>query len=196
MQLMLVLGLVGIFRNRRLPDLLAGEGLLVVAASVFFVMLSFFSKTQIGIRHCLPVLVIFAILSGGAFQAWAKFSSRRKLLLVGCLLYVAVSVGSYFPHMIPYFNEILTDRKLAYRYLGDSNLSWGQDTWVVDRFLKNNPDVVLDPMQPVTGRVLVNADYMAGVSPRKADYWLRVEGIRPISHVGYAHLLFVAPAKQ
>jgi ABC-type multidrug transport system fused ATPase/permease subunit len=196
MQLMLLLGLVWVFRNRRPSDLLAGEGLLLAAASVFLVMLSFFSKTQIGIRHILPVLVIFTILSGGAFQAWTKSSSRRKLLLVGCLLYVAVSVGSYFPHMIPYFNEILTDRKLAYRFLADSNLAWGQDAWVVDRFLKCNPDVILDPPHRVTGRVLVHADLMAGVSPRKADYWLRLEGNRPVAHVGYGHLLFLVPARQ
>ncbi len=193
MQILLVLGLVWVFRNRRPADLLAGEGLLLAAAGVFLIMLSFFSKTQIGIRHILPVLVIFAILSGGAFQAWTNFSSRRKLLLVGCLLYVAVSVGSYFPHMIPYFNEILTDRKMAYRFLADSNLDWGQDAWVVGRFLKSNPDVILNPERRVVGRILVSADFLAGVSPPKADYFLRLEGIQPVAHVGYAHLLFLVP---
>ena len=29
------------------------------------------------------------------------------------------------PH-IPYFNELLTDRKMAYHLLADSNLDWGQ----------------------------------------------------------------------
>jgi 4-amino-4-deoxy-L-arabinose transferase-like glycosyltransferase len=196
MQLLLVLGLVWVFRNRRPADLLANEGLLLAAAGVFLVALSFFSRTQLGIRHILPVLVIFAILSGGAFHAWAKVSSRRKLLLVGCLLYAAVSVGSYFPHVIPYFNEILTDRKQAYRFLADSNLDWGQDAWVVERFLKSNPDVILNPMQPAMGRVLVSADIMAGVFPKKADYFLRLEGLRPISQVGYGHLLLVVPAQM
>jgi len=195
-QLMLVLGLVWVFRNRRPADLLANEGLLLAAASIFFVILSFFSKAQIGIRHILPVLVIFVILSGGAFQAWTKCSSRRKLLLVGCLLYVAFSVGSYFPHMIPYFNEIVSDRKMAYRFLADSNLDWGQDAWVVDRFLKSNPDVILDPEHRVAGRILVRANLMAGVFPTKADYFLRLEGIKPVAHVGYAHLLFLVPAQQ
>jgi len=123
---------------------------LLATASVFLIILSFFSGTQLGIRHILAVLVIFAILSGGAFSDWAKFSLRWKFLLTGCLLYVAVSVGSYFPHMIPYFNETLTDRKQAYHFLADSNLDWGQDAWVVQRFLKSNPDVILDPRQPVT----------------------------------------------
>ncbi len=97
--------------------------------------------------------------------------------------------------MIPYFNELLTDRKMAYRFLADSNLCWGQDTWLVQNFLKNNPDVVLDPPRPVTGRVLVNANLLAGVAPAKADYWLRQnrDMPAPIAHVGYAHLLFSIP---
>jgi len=193
MEILLVLGLVWVFRNRRLGDLLAGEGLLLACASVFFILPSLFSNSQVGIRHILPVLVIFAILSGGAFQAWTEFSMRRKLLLAGCVLYAAVSVGSYFPHMIPYFNEILTDRKLAYRFLADSNLDWRQDTWEVERFLKSNPDVILEPAHRVAGRILVRGDLLAGVWPRKADYWLRVEGTQPVAQVGYGHFLFVVP---
>ena len=193
MQLLLVLGLVWIFRHRRPADLLDGEGLLLAAAGVFLIIPSLFSKSQVGIRHILPALVIFAILSGGAFQAWAGFPLRRRLLLAGCVLYAAVSVGSYFPHMIPYFNEILTDRKLAYRYLADSNLDWKQDAWEVQRFLKNNPDVILEPKERVTGRILVNANLLAGVWPPKADYFVRAEGIQPVAQVGYAHFLFVVP---
>jgi len=97
--------------------------------------------------------------------------------------------------MIPYFNEIVTDRRLAYRFLADSNLDWGQDAWIVDSFLKSNPDVRLDPDHRVTGRVLVRANLMAGAFPRKADYFVRVEGLKPVAHVGYAHLLFVIPEK-
>jgi hypothetical protein len=92
--------------------------------------------------------------------------------------------------MIPYFNEWVTDRKWAYRYLADSNLDWEQNHWVVERFLKANPDVKLNPLQPTAGRVLVSANLMAGVFPLTADYWLRTRNATPVAHVGYAHLLF------
>jgi hypothetical protein len=95
--------------------------------------------------------------------------------------------------MIPYFNEIVIDRKMAYRYLADSNLAWGQDEWVVERFLKENPDVILNPMEPVTGRILIDANFPAGVRPKNADHFLRLMGIPPVAHVGYGHLLFVVP---
>lgn len=192
-QLLLLLGLFWIVRHRRLSDFLRTEWLLLLTASVFLVMLSFFSNTQIGIRHILPVLAIFVIVSGGAFANWHQSGWRYRTLLCGCVVWTVISVGSYFPHMIPYFNEFLTDRRMAYRILADSNLDWNQDAWVVQDFLRKNPDVVLNPPTPVTGRILVRGDFLAGVFPRKADYWVRRDALGPIAQVGYAHFLFNIP---
>jgi hypothetical protein len=206
MQIILLVALVWIFRRRSFADLLAGEGLLLVSAVVILIPFSFFSRSQVGIRHVLPVLAICTILSGAAFQGWTNFSRRRRLLLGGCLLYAAVSVGSYYPHMIPYFNEIVIDRTMAYRILSDSNLDYGQDRWEVERFLKDHPDVVLSTCalngsnfscesEEATGHVLVSANFAAGVFPRNADYIVRAENLRPIAHVGYAYLLFNVPSR-
>lgn len=193
MQLLLLLSLGWSFRHLRRRDVITGEFLLLLTAGMLLIMLSIFNTTQIGIRHILPVLVIFVIVSGGVFADWAEYSRSRRSLLCGCLIWAAISAGSYFPHMIPYFNELLIDRKMAYRILADSNLEWGQASWVVQDFLKKNPDVALNPPQPVSGRVLVSANLMAGVAPRKADYWLRQSSLKPIAHVGYAYLLFDVP---
>jgi hypothetical protein len=194
MQILLLLGLWWIVRRRKLYDMMIGEGVLVTAATVLLLMLSLFSNTQIGIRHILPVLVIFIVLSGGAFARLSQAPWQRLAVLCGCFLWVAISVGSYFPHLIPYFNEILIDRKFAYRFLADSNLDWGQNAWMVEKFLRENPDVLLNPPEPVTGRVLVRANLLAGVRPPGADYWLRRATANPVAHVGYAHLLFHIPA--
>jgi hypothetical protein len=193
MQVLLLLGLVWIVRHRSLTEFLAGEGPLLTTAAVLLVVCSFYNNTQVGIRHILPVLVIFLIVSGAAFVRFTESTWRRKVLLGGCLVYVAASVGSYFPHMIPYFNEIVSDRKMAYRFLADSNIDWGQNQFEVAAFMKSHPDVALDPPQPVEGWVLVRANYVAGVEPKKTEYWLRLRGLRPVAHVGYAHLLFFVP---
>ena len=195
MQVLLLLSLLWIANNRRLANFLTGEWLLLATAGVLLLMLSLFSNTQTGIRHILPVLSIFVILSGGACLDCLR-SSWRRVLLSGCLLWTVISVGTYFPHMIPYFNEILTDRKMAYRLLADSNLDWGQDSWEVQTFLQNNSDVVLNPPQPVAGRILVSANLLAGVGPKRADYWLRRTTEKPIAQVGYAHVLFFVPARK
>jgi uncharacterized protein (TIGR03437 family) len=199
MQILLILSLVWIFRHRRPADLLAGEGLLLLAAAVIWAAFSFFSRAQVGIRHVLPALAIFTILSGAAFEGWSTFLFRRKILLTGCLVWTAVSVGSYFPRMIPYFNEIVADRGMAWRFLADSNLEWGQADWEVGRFLARNPDVHfivrnVDLNQPrVAGRLLMSANVAAGVFPPEADFFVRREGLLPMAHVGYGYLLFEVP---
>jgi hypothetical protein len=181
-------------RRRRFPEFLVAEWPLLATGAVLMAMFSLANNTQIGIRHILPVLAICVVLAGGAFATFVESSWWQKTLLCACVLYVAVSVASYFPHMIPYFNEIVRDRRTAYYYLADSNLDWDQDLWVVEAFLKKNVGVVLDPPEPVTGWVLVRGNLMAGMVPPKADYWLRQRGLRPVAQVGYGHFLFQVPA--
>jgi len=190
MQLLLLLSLAWRIRHSQKRGTILGELLLLTAACMLSLMLSFFNTTQIGISHILPVLAIFMIISGAVFADWAKYSWRWRSVLGGCILWAAISAGSYFPYMIPYFNELLVDRKMAYRILADSNLDWGQAYWVVQDFLKKNPDVTLNPEEPTSGRILASANLMAGVGPWKADYWLRRWSLKPVAHVGYAFLLF------
>lgn len=187
-------GVILAIRRRRFPEFLVAEWPLLATIAVLMAMFSLANNTQIGIRHILPVLAICVVLAGGAFATFVESSWWQKTLLCACVLYVAVSVASYFPHMIPYFNEIVHDRRTAYYYLADSNLDWDQDLWVVDAFLKKNPGVVLDPPEPVTGRVLVRGNLMAGMVPPKADYWLRQRALKPVAQVGYGHFLFQVPA--
>jgi 4-amino-4-deoxy-L-arabinose transferase-like glycosyltransferase len=190
MQLILLLSLIWIARRRRPSEFLRTEWPMFLTAVTFLAALSFTNRTQIGIRHILPVLAIFVIASGAAFADWRSSGWRYRALLSACLVWTAISVASYYPQMIPYFNELLTDRKMAFRILADSNLDWDQDRWAVEDFMRKNPDVVLDPSLPVAGRVLVRGDLMAGVCPRTADYWVRLNALRPIGQVGYAHFLF------
>src|SRR5262249_46578242 len=111
---------------------------------------------------------------------------------VGLLVWLAVSTFSYFPQMIPYMNELVLDRKFAYKILADSNLDWGQNQKLVEQFLSKNPDVTLNPERPVTGRVLVSVNRLVGTKPRYAPIaWLLQ--YRPVAHVGYANLLYIIP---
>src|SRR6266849_4292473 len=51
LQILFVLGLVWVWKNRSLSDFFFGEALLLAAAAILLVWLSFFSRAQIGIRH-------------------------------------------------------------------------------------------------------------------------------------------------
>ncbi len=194
LQILFLIGLVWICRHRKLDDFIAGEGPLLIAATILVVCLSFFSRAQIGIRHILPALAIETIIAGAAFVNFSSKPWPQKTLLSILVLWLAGSVASYYPHMIPYMNEWVADRRFAYRILADSNLDWGQDGAVVDEFLKKNPDVILEPPMPVSGRVLVGANRLTGV-----DRWPPAtffSKYRPVAQVGYAHFLFVVPAED
>lgn len=200
LQILFLIGLVWICRHRKLDDFLVGEAPLLMAAAILVLGLSLFSKTQIGIRHILPALAIETIIAAAAFVNFSSKPWPQKTLLVLLVLWMAGSVASYYPHMIPYMNEWAGDRRLTYRILGDSNLDWGQDTAVVEEFLRKNPDVISDPRQVVSGRVLVAADRLTGVDERLDPTAIPMARVlakyRPAAHVGYAHFLFVVPAED
>jgi hypothetical protein len=195
LQLLFLWGLVWIWRNRSLGDFLLGEGLLLTAAAILVVWLSFFSKAQIGIRHILPALAIETVIAGAAFSNFSSKPWPHKAILSILVLWLAGSVASYYPQMIPYMNEWVRDRRFSYKILSDSNLDWEQDEAVVDEFLRKNPDVVLDPKAPVAGRILVRANRLTGVYRWDSAAYL-AKRYQPVAQVGYAHLLFVIPAQD
>lgn len=195
LQILFFLGLFWIARNRTLDDFICSEASLLMASTVLVLWLSF-SRTQIGIRHTLPALAVEVVIAAAAFNSFPAKRRPAKFLLVGLVIWQAVSVASYYPQMIPYMNEWLHDRRFAYQILSDSNLDWGQDQDIVDRYLQNNPDVVLDPPKLVTGRILVRADRLTGVYRWDSCCTYLEKQYLPVAQVGYAHFLFVIPPKD
>jgi 4-amino-4-deoxy-L-arabinose transferase-like glycosyltransferase len=194
LQVLFIWGIVYICIHRR-EAFLFNEGLLLTAAAALVLWLSMFSKAQVGIRHILPALAIEIVIASAPFSKFAV-GSRPKKVILGCLvIWLAVSVFSYYPQMIPYMNEWVWDRSSSYKILADSNLDWGQDAGVVRKFLKANPDVVLDPDDPIPGRILVGADRLVGVAPKEKGPLAWASRYRPVAQIGYAHFLFVIPAK-
>lgn len=197
LQILFVLGLVWVWKNRSLSDFFFGEALLLAAAAILLVWLSFFSRAQIGIRHILPFFAIDVIIAGAAFVGLNSMSRLRKAFLCLLVLWLGVSVASYYPHMIPYMNEWVFNRKLAYKILADSNLDWGQNRRLVRNFLKKNPDVIENPMARVSGRILVNANLLVGVFRRTPNQMLWLYACHePVAHVGYADFLFIVRASD
>jgi hypothetical protein len=196
LQILFVGGLLWVARNRTLNDFVFGEGLLLGAAAILILWASFFNKIQLGIRHILPALAIEIVIAAACFS---HFSSKPKMLkaaLATLILWLFISVASYYPHMIPYMNEWVSDRRFSYKLLADSNLDWGQDSYVVYEFITKYPDVVLEPQVLMPGRILVSANHLTGVAPWSLrKIWLE-KSYQPIAQVGYAHFLFVVPAKD
>jgi len=194
LQILFIWGCIHFWRRRRHREFVFNEALLLVSAGILVVLLSLFSKAQIGIRHILPALAIEIVIAAAVFSEWPTLSLREKSVPALLVVWLAVSTLSYYPNMIPYMNEWVLDRKLSYRILADSNLDWGQNLGLVQNFLKANPGVVLNPDRPLSGRILVSTNRLVGVSPKDKGPLLWALRYRPVGHVGYAHLLFEIPA--
>jgi len=194
-QILFLLGLVWIGKNRSYRDFITGEAVLLSAAFVLFLWFSLLRKSQLGIRNVLPVVAVEVIVAGAAFARFATESRRKKITLGLAVLWICISTMSYYPDLIPYMNEWVIDRKQSYRILVDSNLDFGQEGDLVHEFLERNPDVVLDPETPTAGRVLVSVNRLVGEwHGYDPMYWLL--RYQPVASVGYGHLLFLVPARD
>jgi hypothetical protein len=99
-------------------------------------------------------------------------------------------VLSYYPHFIPYFNELVGDRRLAYRILADSNLDWRQHLWYQARYMAEHPGLIVEPDGPTAGTIVVGANSLTGVAGDPEKFrWLR-DNFRPVDHIAYSTLVY------
>jgi hypothetical protein len=196
-QIVFLAALFGYFSRRSQPamrGLRREEIFLLVPILFYWVYFNFFFNAQIGIRHVLPVFALATIFCG-RFLAPQESKLRRYLavILVG---WTAASALSYYPHFISYFNEFVPDRKLAYRYLADSNLDWRGNDWYLTQYIRRHPGVIIDPRKPTPGRIIVPANALVGVNRSPEEYkWLR-DHFTPVEHIAYSYLVYDVPKEM
>lgn len=174
------------------------ELFLLAPIVIYGITVTCFSSLQIGIRHLLVVLPLGHVLCGSLLERWSAWGPRQRLLLAAGIAWLIVSVLSWFPHTMSYFNELIFDRKRASDVLADSNLDWGQNRRFVQDYLDRNPDVVRDPAAPRAGRVLIGVNRLCGVFIDDRLDWHRTlrTTLDPIDHVGYTHLVYRIPPER
>jgi len=165
------------------------EFFLFVPIAFYTVYFNYFYNSQIGIRYYLVVFPLLHIFAGSLFCNWLSFSPVKKWLSGLSIVYLAVSVFSYFPYYLPYFNEIVWNRAYAYKYLADSNLDWGQGREALEQYLVSNPDVSYPTRYVRAGSFIVSVNDLVGIKDPEVYAWLR-ENFQPVGHVAYSNLLF------
>jgi hypothetical protein len=177
-------------RSFRKNEFITQEMYLLIPALIYSIYFNFIFRAQIGIRYLLIIFPILLIFCTRVFRNWSSISRKYKVLLslAGC--YLIISVGSYFPYYLSYFNEFVINRTYAYRYLADSNLDWGQNETALRDFLYQHPDYHFDPVGPTAGIVVVGVNEFVGALGSPNDYlWLR-ENFDPIGTFRYTDLIF------
>jgi hypothetical protein len=183
-----------VVRQRR-NTFLKNEVFLLLPVIFYTIYFNFFYKSQLGIRFYLIVFPLLYVFAGGLFSSWQEFSRRRKIAVFILLGYLIVSVLSYYPFYLAYFNELVWDRKYAYKFLVDSNLDWAQGGYYLNDYLSAHPDAVRSPAHVISGDIVVSPTDLVGVTEDAQKYaWLR-ENFEPVRTVAYEYLVYeVRPA--
>ena len=192
--LILVFSLVVYIKSFRWKAFFERDAFILIPLVFFLVYFNFFFRAQIGIRFLLPAFPFLIIFCGSLVRDLNTWRPEMKLMLITFLVSIIISVSSYFPHYLSYFNEILMDRSRAYEILADSNLDWGQNKNTLSHFLAENPDFIFEPEEPTAGIIVVGVNRLVGITENPETYsWLR-DCELPIGNYAYSYLIFEVSA--
>jgi tetratricopeptide (TPR) repeat protein len=98
-----------------------GDLVFLAAAPLLVLFTNVAANLGLGVRHLMPMFPFFMVFVGSALRGGAL------VLTIVMLLWQAGGTLAAHPHYLPFFNEVARATGGGARYLGDSNLDWGQD---------------------------------------------------------------------
>lgn len=190
-QILLLLALVIYVKDKKRQERIWSDEIFLLFPVLFFIIyFNLFYNTQLGIRHYLIIFPLMYVFSGHLFKNWKGFSKARQTTLFVLGVYLIISVLSYFPHYLAYFNEVVWDRKMAYKYLADSNLDWDQGKNYLAEYREKHSDVLYAPDIISAGQIIVPVNDLVGVFGELEDFrWLR-ENFEPTGTIAYSYLIY------
>ncbi len=180
-----------VLRLRRF-EFFKNEWVIVCPIVAFTLYFNFVFRAQIGIRFFLVVFPLLFILCGSLLRD-RPLPRLANVGLAGAIAFLVVSALSYYPHFLSYFNELVWDRKHAYRILADSNIDWGQDGWYLEQYRRTHPEALIEPARPTAGTIVVSVNKLTGIGDPEQFRWLR-ESFQPRERVAYSYLVFQVSA--
>jgi 4-amino-4-deoxy-L-arabinose transferase-like glycosyltransferase len=172
-----------------------------------YLLFALSSRLQIGDRHVLP-LYPFLLLATGALWHRVRGSRAWIAALVVMAVLNAIDVTRYAPDQLAYFTPFIRPSQ-TWRYLGDSNVDWGQGLLALQQYQEQHPEETIylrtfggfDPAfygiryrpfgenERPHGTVIVSAVEMAGYNhaDRQPMLWLWQHPL--VAHLD--HVLFV-----
>lgn len=117
----------------------------LLAALLIFFAAGMISRMNIGVRHLLAVYPFLIVLAAGGASVLMQKGRAFKLIVFVLVAGSLVSGVRAVPAQLSYANEIFGGPNHLFRYLGDSNLDWGQsriylDSFLVSRFPEGSTD--------------------------------------------------------
>jgi hypothetical protein len=183
-------------KRERRRNFFANDVFLLLPVLFFTLYFNLLFSINTGIRYYLVLFPLLYVFCGSLFVNWNEFSRRQKITSTVLAGYLLLSTLSYFPNYMSYFNEFLTDRRMAYKILADSNIDYGQSEYALNDFLEEHPDAVLNPTVPTSGLIVANVNDLVGVFGRPQDFtWLR-ENFEPDETIADNYLVYRISAEE
>jgi hypothetical protein len=102
------------------------------------------STLNLGFRHFLPVMPFIYLATALALaSAWQQWGRVGRWIGIALLVALAVETLKAFPDYIAFFNVACGGSEGGIKYLGDSNLDWGQDLPLLAKWQRENPNLRL-----------------------------------------------------
>jgi ABC-type multidrug transport system fused ATPase/permease subunit len=189
-QIIIISALIAYILHKKFARFRQNELFLFIPAAFFVLYFNFFYNTQIGIRFYLVIFPLLYVFAGSFFESWQKFSLQQKMASYALFGFLLVSAFSYYPNFLTYFNEIVWDRKTAYKYLADSNIDWEQGKLYLQEYLTAHPQADYAPLKMKPGFIVVSVNDLVGVTGLPGQYdWLR-ENFEPVDSIANEYLVY------
>jgi len=118
-------------------------GLLLFTFGYLYVVVTFSSTFQIGLRHIMPVILAAAVLTGRGMdifwgkKIWKRIRLKHFFLVIS--IFMLVSVIYSFPYYLSYYNLLGGGTDKGYFIATDSNYDWGgSDVRRLAKWMKDN----------------------------------------------------------
>jgi hypothetical protein len=148
--------------------------------------MDFLYKTQAGVRQIIFIYPLLFVFCGILFRYIHARWEKRTLIFLSCGY--LVSVLSYFGNYIPYTNEFIPDKKMAYRKVGAANLVFGQGLYFLGDYLRSHPGLTVAASMPRSGRQVISIDDFLDVWNEHHYDW--ISSFRPVGHIAHCYLIF------
>ena len=153
----------------------------------FLFLLGFTNHVQIGIRHVILIYPLLYVLAG-FFVILPIVQNRNKFITPILVIYSVVSFCVFFPNLISYTNELIPDKKTAYKIMADSNIDFGQGEFALAKYLKKHPGTKRAGAEPGLGKFVISINDYVDLNNTNKYNWLKE--YKPVGHVNFCFLLF------
>lgn len=192
--ILVVLLLFTVFKKNFNRSFWKNEMFLLLPVIYFLVYLNFFYSTQVGIRHIMIIFPLLYISFGSIFKYLSSRMSYYLLPLI--LVFQLVSVSFYFPHFLPYTNEFIRNKRMAYRKIADTNICYGEGAVFLKKYLKKNKDAVYLPDKPIAGKVVMEVNEMLNLNIQTMGKYDWARNLIPVDDIQSQFLIFNVSKEQ